>query len=98
VALPPLELGLDDLGRRVVPLQSLRYVLEESIAQHKAAGDVEYHSLELLLEAVVAAEDAPLPGHTPMRGLPEGPPIPGYDLAVPVADEKLGLVHPGSVE
>jgi hypothetical protein len=92
--LPPFELGIDELGRRVVPLASLHYVLEQALQVEPAP------SLELLLEAVEAAEAVPLPGVTPLRadqlGMPRG--IPGLELVEPVVEEGFGLVHPGAVE
>src|SRR4051794_7682617 len=65
-ACPPLELVLDDSGRRCLPLSSLRHVLEWQL---QAAP--EEASLERLLEAVEVAEEAPLPGHTPARAMTE---------------------------
>lgn len=87
--LPPLELLLDTLGRRCVPLASLRYVLE-------CAQEEEGVGLAELLAAVENALDAPLPGLTPERAqLPEEL-IPGLDVVEPAWDPELGWVHPGA--
>ena len=86
---PPLELALDEQGRRLVPLQSLRHVLEWQlqVAPEEA-------SLEKLLEAVGAAEEAPLPGVTPARAdLAPPADIPGLSLAEP-RPHAGSLLHP----
>lgn len=93
LACPPLELFLDGMGRRAVPLASLRAVLEWQLQ-----ADPEGASVEALLTAVSEAEEAPLPGHTParadgLRTVPEG--IPGLQLAQPVVGPGGQLLHPG---
>lgn len=88
--MPPLELSLDSLGRRCVPLVSLRHVLEWQlqVAPEEA-------SLEKLLEAVGVAEEVPLPGLTPERaGVPVLDELP-LELAEPRV--KNGhLLHPAT--
>ena len=78
-ACPPLELFLDDAGRRCLPLASLRTVLEWQLSAAP-----EEASVERLLEAVSAAEEVPLPGHTPARADQVPDEIPGLELAEPV--------------
>ena len=75
-----------------MPLASLRYVLEWQL---QAAP--EEASLEALLEAVTAMEEAPLPGLTPERALPleASGTILGLELVEPVQSES-GLLHPGA--
>lgn len=89
--LPPLELFVDELGRRCLPLRSLAHVLEQACRQEPPPG------LHELLQAVLHAEEAPLPGLTPERADSLGT-IPGLELAEPVLDPELGLVHPGAYE
>jgi hypothetical protein len=88
VILPPIEIELDPLGRRCVPLACLRYVLE-------CAREQEGAGLADLLAAVENALEAPLPGLTPLRADQEQG-IPGLELAEPVPDPVFGLVHPGA--
>lgn len=84
--LPPLELVVDELGRRCVPLASLQYVLE-------AAQEQEDAGLGVLLAAVENAAEAPLPGLTPERA-DQLRTIPGFEFATPAP----GGVHPGALE
>jgi len=87
-ACPPLELFLDESGRRCLPLSSLRHVLEWQL--HVAPEEA---SLERLLEAVTEAEEAPLPGLTPQRADQVPTDIPGLELAEP--EERAGRqLHP----
>lgn len=90
--LPPLELLVDPLGRRCVPLASLIYVLE-------AAQEDEGATLGLLLEAAKNAADAPLPGLTPMRAdqIP-GTSLPWLELAAPERTEQGWDMHPGAAD
>lgn len=87
-ACPPLQLFQDELGRRAVPLSSLRHVLEWQLQ-----ADPEGASLEALLEAVTHAEEAPLPGQTPERAELPRSDIPGLELVEP---RRLAghLLHP----
>lgn len=89
--MPPIKLVVDEYGQRLVPLASLRAVLE-----YQLNVDPEGASIEALLEVVTHAEDAPLPG-SPQRADIMGGELPGVDLAVPVQDEHGNLVHPGAV-
>jgi hypothetical protein len=95
-----LELVLDERGVRCIPLRSLASALEA--AADEATGQdhsYEARAILLLLDAVLAAEEAPLPGLTPVRAdaWRTAPAIPGMELAEPVADPELGPVHPGAV-
>lgn len=87
--LPPIEIVLDGLGRRCVPLQALLYVLE-------CASEEEGQGLGELRAAVENALEVPLPGLTPERADAELG-IPGLELAEPIPDEAFGLIHPGAV-
>lgn len=98
-----LELVIDDRGVRCVPLRSLATALEGAISDEEELDGVASNALHLLLEAVEAAEEVPLPGLTPGRadrlGMPEG--IPGLELAEPLRGSGLLSgdfpVHPGAV-
>lgn len=83
--LPPLELIVDELGRRCVPLASLLYVLEAAMEEEGA-------TLGLLRAAVQNASEAPLPGLTPERA-DQLRTIPGFEFA----EEAPGGMHPGAV-